>query len=145
MNGHLIHSIPKLTGSTRRDSLVVFQFMISILLIAGTMVITRQMKYMQDKPLGYQKDHILVVERIFALALNETQTLKLILAAFLLAVPLTWYIMSEWLQGFAYRIEMGAGIFVLSGLIALFISWLTVSYQSIKAARMNPVKSLRSE
>jgi putative ABC transport system permease protein len=53
--------------------------------------------------------------------------------------------MSQWLQGFSYHVNMGAGIFVLSGLIALLISWLTVSYQSIKAALMNPVKSLRSE
>lgn len=70
---------------------------------------------------------------------------KLIIIAFVLAAPLTWFIMDQWLQGFAYRIHPGAGVFILSGLIALAISWLTVSYQSIKAAIMNPVKSLRSE
>lgn len=70
---------------------------------------------------------------------------KLIIVAFLLAVPLSWYIMDNWLQGFAYRIDLNAGVFLLSGFMALGISWITVSYQSVKAAMANPVKSLRSE
>jgi putative ABC transport system permease protein len=70
---------------------------------------------------------------------------KLILIAFILAVPFAWYIMDNWLQGFAYRTELGPGVFLLAGVIALLISWITVSYQSIKAAIVNPVKSLRSE
>ena len=70
---------------------------------------------------------------------------KLILIAFLLAVPLSWYIMNNWLESFAYRINLGAGVFLLAGVMALVISWITVSYQSIKAAIVNPVKSLRSE
>jgi putative ABC transport system permease protein len=70
---------------------------------------------------------------------------KLILIAFIIAVPCAWYIMDNWLQGFAYRTELGPGVFLLAGLTALLISWVTVSYQSIKAAIVNPVKSLRSE
>jgi putative ABC transport system permease protein len=70
---------------------------------------------------------------------------KLILISFVLASPLAWYIMENWLQGFAYRIELGIGIFLLAGLTSLIISWVTVCYQSIKAAIVNPVKSLRSE
>jgi putative ABC transport system permease protein len=70
---------------------------------------------------------------------------KLILIAFAFAVPVSWYIMDNWLDGFAYRIDIGIGVFVLAGISALLISWLTVSYQSIKAAIMNPVKSLRSQ
>jgi putative ABC transport system permease protein len=70
---------------------------------------------------------------------------KLILIAFVLSVPLSYYIMDQWLEGFAYRIEIGAGVFVIAGGIALLISWITVSYQSIKAAIVNPIKSLRSE
>jgi putative ABC transport system permease protein len=53
--------------------------------------------------------------------------------------------MDTWLKSFAYRIDLGAGVFLLAGLTALMISWITVSYQSIKAAIVNPVKSLRSE
>ena len=70
---------------------------------------------------------------------------KLVMIAFILSVPLSYYIMDLWLQEFAYRIEMGVSIFLLAGLIALLISWITVSYQSIKAAIVNPIKSLRSE
>jgi putative ABC transport system permease protein len=70
---------------------------------------------------------------------------KLILIAFVLAVPAGWYMMSQWLEGFAYRISMGIGTFLLAGVIAVLIAWITVSYQSIKAAIVNPVKSLRSE
>lgn len=70
---------------------------------------------------------------------------KLIAVAFVLAVPLAWYIMSNWLDGFAYRTTLGAGTFLLAGGLALLISLITVSYQSIKAAVRNPVNSLRSE
>lgn len=70
---------------------------------------------------------------------------KLIIVAFLLATPLSWYIMDNWLQGFAYRINLNVGVFLISGVAAVAVSWLTVSYQSVKAAMMNPVKSLRSE
>lgn len=70
---------------------------------------------------------------------------KLILIAFVIAVPLSWYLMNNWLDGFAYRVNLDVGTFLLAGLIAVAIAWITVSYQSIKAALANPVKSLRSE
>lgn len=70
---------------------------------------------------------------------------KLILIAFVLAVPLGWYIMNTWLEGFAYRTNLSVFTFLIAGGLALVISWITVSYQSIKAAMRNPVKSLRSE
>jgi putative ABC transport system permease protein len=68
-----------------------------------------------------------------------------ILIATLVAVPLAWYGMSLWLEGFAYRISIDWTIFLIAFLSALFIAWLTVSFESIKAATSNPVKSLRSE
>lgn len=70
---------------------------------------------------------------------------KLILIAFILAVPLAWYVMNNWLEGFAFRISLGIGVFIIAGAVSLAIAWLTVSYQSIRAAVANPVKSLRSE
>jgi len=70
---------------------------------------------------------------------------KLILIAFVLSVPISWYVMEKWLDGFAYHIDISAGVFVLAGATAVLISWITVSYQSIKAAIVNPVKSLRSQ
>lgn len=70
---------------------------------------------------------------------------KLILVAFVLAVPLAWYLMHTWLQGFAFRVNLGVGVFIIAGVVALAIAWITVSYQSIRAAVANPVRSLRSE
>jgi len=71
--------------------------------------------------------------------------LKLVLIAILISVPLAWYAMNRWLEDFTYRIEIGIGIFILAIFLAILISILTVSYQSIKAAIVNPIKSLRSE
>ncbi len=69
----------------------------------------------------------------------------LIIIALLIASPVAWYFMNQWLQGFAYRIDMSAWIFIFAGLTTILIALVTVSFQSIKAAIANPVKSLRSE
>ena len=71
--------------------------------------------------------------------------LKLVLIASLIAIPLAWWAMNKWLQGFAYRIEISWWILVSAALLAIFIALLTIFYQAIKAAIANPVKSLRSE
>lgn len=70
---------------------------------------------------------------------------KLVIIAFALAIPVAYFIMNKWLESFAFRIEIGLGIFIVAGVAALLITWLTVSWQSIKAASANPVHSLRSE
>jgi hypothetical protein len=77
--------------------------------------------------------------------LLSTGFTRLILLAIVIAVPVSWYAINSWLEGFAYHIEIGWIIFVVASLSALFIAWLTVSYESLKAAIMNPVSSLRSE
>ncbi|ASO06421.1 ABC transporter permease [Arenibacter algicola] len=71
--------------------------------------------------------------------------LKLVLISIVLAVPISWYFMSKWLEDFAYRITISWWIFAIAGILALTIALLTVSYQAIKAAIVNPVKSLRTE
>lgn len=68
-----------------------------------------------------------------------------VVAANLVAWPMAWYVMDCWLENFAYRIELGWGIFALSGLAALGVAWLTVSYQAVKAALADPVAALRHE
>jgi len=70
---------------------------------------------------------------------------KLILIAFLIAVPIGYLVMSSWLENFAYRTSIGVGILVAAGGASLIITLLTVSYQSIRAALANPVDSLRNE
>ena len=71
--------------------------------------------------------------------------LKLVLLAFVIASPLAWYFMDNWLANFAYRIEIQWWVFVLAGSVALAVAFLTISLQSLRAALSNPVKSLRSE
>ena len=71
--------------------------------------------------------------------------LKLVLVAIVIASPLAWYAMNQWLQAFAYRIDIAWWIFALAGLLVVIIALLTVSFQSVKAALTNPVKSLRTE
>lgn len=71
--------------------------------------------------------------------------LKLVIIAIVIATPLAWYVMQQWLQDFAYRINLHWWIFVLAGIIAALIAFITISFQAVKAANANPVKSLRTE
>jgi putative ABC transport system permease protein len=71
--------------------------------------------------------------------------LKLILIALVIATPLAWYFMSQWLQDFAYRISIGWWIFLLAGSFSIIIAFITIGFQAVKAGLMNPVKSLRTE
>ena len=71
--------------------------------------------------------------------------LKLVLIACIIAFPLSYWAMNQWLQGFAYRTDLSWWVFMVAGIGALFIALITVSFQAIKAAIANPVKSLRTE
>jgi len=77
--------------------------------------------------------------------LLSTGFTKLILIAIAIAIPITWFAVNTWLSGFAYRIDVGWAIFLIASSSALSIAWLTVSYESVKAAIVNPIKSLRTE
>ena len=70
---------------------------------------------------------------------------RLVIIGFMVAAPLAYYLMEQWLQGFAYRIHLSLVIFFLAGVSALLLAWLTVAYQSFRAARCNPAEVLRSE
>jgi putative ABC transport system permease protein len=70
---------------------------------------------------------------------------KLVLISIVIAVPIAWYMMNKWLEDFTYKTEISWDVFALSGLTAVGIALVTISYQSIKAALVNPVTSLRSE
>ncbi len=71
--------------------------------------------------------------------------LKLVGIALVIAIPVSWWAMTKWLQGFAYRVELSWWMFAIAGLVALFIALFTVSFQAVKAAIANPVKSLKME
>lgn len=71
--------------------------------------------------------------------------LFLVVLSCLLAFPLSWWIMHSWLQGYEYRVSLSWWMFALPALLAIFIALFTVSFQAIKAALMNPIKSIRTE
>jgi putative ABC transport system permease protein len=71
--------------------------------------------------------------------------LKLVIISFIIAAPIAWWAMNAWLQSYTYRISIQWWVFALAGMLSVLIAILTVSYQAIKAAIANPVKSLRSE
>lgn len=71
--------------------------------------------------------------------------LKLVLISFIIAIPVTWWVMYTWLQDYTYRISIQWWVFAFAGIISILIALITVSFQSIKAAIANPVKSLRTE
>jgi putative ABC transport system permease protein len=79
------------------------------------------------------------------LLLVSKEFLLLVGIAFLISIPVTWWAMHNWLEDFAYRINISVWVFAIAGSIAILIALLTVSFQAIKAALANPVKSLRSE
>jgi putative ABC transport system permease protein len=79
------------------------------------------------------------------LALLTVNFIKLVALAFLVAAPVSWLLMRKWLQNFAYQTELGIGIYLLAGGGAILIALVTISWQSINAAMMNPVKSLNRE
>jgi putative ABC transport system permease protein len=70
---------------------------------------------------------------------------KLVIIALLIASPVAWYAMSQWLQDFEYSVNIDISTFVMAGVCAMVIALLTVSYHAIKTAYTNPVKTLRSE
>lgn len=97
----------------------------------------------RTKEIGVRKVLGASVQQVLLLVSKEF--LYLVLIAFVIAIPATWWVMNKWLQDFAYRTTINAWVFVMAGVIALFIAVFTISFQAIKAALMNPVKSLRSE
>lgn len=97
----------------------------------------------RTKEIGVRK--VLGASAANVIALLSSGFLKPVAIAFIIAFPLAWYAMNNWLQDFAYRIAIEWWVFALAGLVIIFIALATVGYQSIKAAVANPVKSLRTE
>ena len=114
--------------------------LISCLGLFGLATYTAQVK---TKEIGIRK--VLGASVTSLIRLLSREFIVLVLTAFVIATPITWYFMSKWLRDFAYRIDINWWIFLVTGLLAIIIALLTVGFQAIKAAVANPVKSLRTE
>ncbi|MGZ3872794.1 MAG: ABC transporter permease [Mucilaginibacter sp.] len=97
----------------------------------------------RTKEVGIRK--VLGAPVMSIVALFSKEFIVLISIAFLIAAPIGYYAMHNWLQNYAYHINIGAGIFIISIAASVIIAAITISYQAIKAALVNPVRSLRSE
>ncbi len=117
-----------------------FAILIACLGLLGLATYTAQQR---TKEIGVRK--VLGASVGSIVQLLSKDFLKLVCVAIIIAIPLAWWAMSNWLQTFAFRIEIKWWMFLLAGALALVIALITISFQSIKAAIVNPVKSLRSE
>ena len=97
----------------------------------------------KTKEIGIRK--VLGASVVSIVSLLSKDYVKLFLIAIAIATPASWYIMNDWLNGFAYKVEMGPEVFMAAALICLLIALITISWQSVKAALQNPVESLKNE
>lgn len=118
----------------------LFAILISCLGLFGLSAFTAEQR---TKEIGIRKVLGASVQNL-VLLLSKDFT-RLVLISIVIALPVSWWLMDQWLSDYAYRIEIRWWMFALSGAVAITIAWATVSWQSIKAALMNPVASLKSE
>jgi putative ABC transport system permease protein len=121
-------------------SLVILGIMIACLGLLGLATYAAQQRV---KEIGIRKTLGASVTNVVGLLSKDF--LKLVVIALVISIPIAWYGMNKWLQDFHYRINIQWWIFVLAGVLALLIAFVTISFQTIRAARANPVKSLRTE
>jgi len=121
----------------------LFATLAIIIACVGLFGLAAYMAGLRTKEIGVRK--VMGASALNVALLLSKDFTKLVLISLVIALPVAWFAMDAWLSGFAYRVELSLFTLVLSGVIALFISWVTVSYQSVKAAVANPVKSLANE
>lgn len=134
----------KFTSEQRIEKLAsLFTLMTILISCLGLFGLASYMAQNRIKEIGVRK--VLGASVTGITTLLSKDFLKLVGISLLIAIPISWYSMNQWLQDFAYRIELSWWIFGLAGVLALAIAFMSVSYQAIRAAKSNPAKSLRTE
>ncbi|HWK03491.1 MAG TPA: ABC transporter permease [Puia sp.] len=135
----------KLYASDQRTGILLTIFSIIAILISclGLLGLATYTAQIMRKEIGIRK--VLGASIPGIITLLSKDFLKLVFLAILIASPLAWIAMHQWLLNFAYRIDLSAGIFIGAGAAAILIALFTISFQSIRAALANPVKSLRTD
>jgi putative ABC transport system permease protein len=127
----------------RGQIFLTFSTIVVLIACMGLFALVSYSVESRTKEIGIRKVLGASVSQIVGMMSKEF--LLLIVIACILAIPVSYLFMQKWLQDFAYRIDMGAGLFLLAGLLTIIIAWITIGLRSMKAATVNPVKSLRSE
>ena len=131
-------------GEQRMGSLFnIFAVLAIIISSLGLYGLSAFMAEQRTKEIGVRK--VLGASVSNMVVMLSSGVTRLILVAVVIAVPVAWWAISSWLESFAFRVNMSWVIFLGASLAALMIGWITVSFESIKAALANPVKSLRNE
>jgi putative ABC transport system permease protein len=122
---------------------VLFAGLAIVIACLGLFALTSFTAEQRTKEIGIRKVLGASVSSIVLLLSKEFG--RLILISFVVSVPMGWYAVNWWLESYTYKTEIGVPVYLLAGGLAFAIAWLTMSYQSIRAANANPVSSLRSE
>jgi len=131
-------------AESRLSSIVAYFTLIAILICClGLFALATFSAEQRIKEIGVRK--VLGASVTGIVTLLSKDFLKLVAIAIIIATPIAWYVMHNWLQDFAYRITLSWWIFLLAAVIAAVIAFVTISFQAIRAANANPVKSLRTE
>jgi putative ABC transport system permease protein len=141
----LSDSFDEMYRSEQRAGTIAMVFAVLAIMIAclGLFGLATYMAEQRNKEIGIRK--VLGASVSSVVTMLSKEFLLLVLVASILAFPVAWWAMYKWLQDFEYRINISVWVFVIAAVLALLIALATVSYQAIKAALANPVKSLRTE
>lgn len=141
----LDENIQKMYNEDRRISKIITSFSVIAMIICslGLYGLSSFMAERRLKEIGVRKVMGASVAQITGMMSKEF--VRLVLIALVLAIPLSWYAMQKWLEGFEYKTTLNTTPFIYAGLSALAIALLTVSYESLKAANTDPAKTLRNE